>query len=233
MAADTQKKILEITGLALLMLGTVLSPRYGQAEVYQFVAPDGTVHFTNVPTDRHYRPLPFTRPPGVSPRQIHKMIHQTGQQYRVDPHLIRAVIKVESDFDPWAVSSAGAQGLMQLMPETASALSVINPFDPAENINGGVRHLRYLLDLFQGNTKLALAAYHAGEKMIQRYGGIPPIPQTRDYVRKVMMNYQKYSGSRQGKDKIYQVVTKDGQLIYTNRPTPRRDSQVSFVEYKP
>jgi Transglycosylase SLT domain/Domain of unknown function (DUF4124) len=242
-----EKKILWMVAFGFLALGTSMSPLIGQAEIYQFVDQDGTVHFTNVPTDHHYQPILVTRPPVLSYRQLHYTIQKTGRQYHVDPRLIRAVIKVESDFDPWAVSSAGAQGLMQLMPETASALSVINPFDPEENIDGGTRHLRYLLNLFQGNTRLAVAAYHAGEKMIQQHGGIPPIRQTQEYVERVMKTYRSYKGMEMAHEKIYQVVTSDGQIIYTNRPITYRDSQthspnlparqtggsVSLVQYSP
>lgn len=240
MADHRQKKIKETVRLGLLLLGMAFIPQNGQAEIYQFIDQAGTIHFTNVPTDRHFQPLLVTRPPALSYSRLKGTIHKTGRQYRVDPHLIRAVIKVESDFDPWAVSSAGAQGLMQLMPETASALSVINPFDPEENIDGGTRYLRYLLTLFQGNTKLAVAAYHAGEKMIQRYGGIPPVPQTQEYVKKVLKTYRSYKDVEQANEKFYRVVTPEGQVIYTNRPTLRRDSQarlpngrVSLVQYKP
>ncbi len=235
-----QKKIKEAIGLVLLILSMTFIPQTGEAEIYQFIDQYGTLHFTNVPTDRHFQPLLVTRPPALSYSRLKNTIYKTGRQYRVDPHLIRAVIKVESDFDPWAVSPAGAQGLMQLMPETASALSVINPFDPEENIDGGTRYLRYLLTLFQGNTKLAVAAYHAGEKMIQRYGGIPPVQQTQEYVKKVMKTYRSYKDVEQANEKIYRVVTPEGQVIYTNRPITYRnaqahlpDGQVSLVQYKP
>src|SRR6266446_953040 len=127
------KKIKRAIGLGLLVGSMIFIPQAVLAEIYQFVDQHGTLHFSNVPTSRHFQPVVVTRPPALSYNQLKNTIHKTGSQYRVDPHLIRAVIKVESDFDPWAVSSAGAQGLMQLMPGTASALSVANPFDPEEN----------------------------------------------------------------------------------------------------
>jgi hypothetical protein len=243
----TRKKIKETVGLGLFILSMAFAPQTAQAEIYQFIDQHGTLHFTNVPTDRHFQPLLVTRPPALNYSRLKGTIYKTGRQYSVDPHLIRAVIKVESDFDPWAVSSAGAQGLMQLMPGTASALSVVNPFDPEENIDGGTRYLRYLLTLFQGNTKLAVAAYHAGETMIQRHGGIPPVPQTQEYVKKVMKTYQSYKDVEQTNEMIYRVVTPEGQIIYTNRPIAYRNArtqpvdqpvrqaggQVSLVQYKP
>lgn len=235
-----RKKMKEAIGLGLFVLSMAFTPQSGRAEIYQFLDQYGTLHFTNVPTDRHFQPLLVTRPPALSYSRLKSVIYKTGRQYRVDPRLIRAVIKVESDFDPWAVSPAGAQGLMQLMPETASTLSVINPFDPEENIAGGTRYLRYLLTLFEENTKLAVAAYHAGEKMVQRYGGIPPVWQTQEYVKKVLKTYRSYKDVEQANEKIYRVVTPEGQIIYTNRPTTYRnaqarptDGQVSLVQYKP
>jgi len=235
-----KEKIKKAIGLVLLVGGMSFIPQTSPAEIYQFVDQHGTLHFSNVPTNRHFQPVLVTRPPALSYNQLKNTIHKTGGQYRVDPYLIRAVIKVESDFDPWAVSSAGAQGLMQLMPKTASALSVVNPFDPEENIDGGTRYLRYLLTLFDGNTTLAVAAYHAGEKMVQRFGTIPPVQQTQEYVKKVMKTYQNYKVVERGNEKIYRVVTPEGQVIYTNRPTNYRnaqahqvDGQISLVQYKP
>jgi hypothetical protein len=234
------KKIKRAIGLGLFLGSIAFIPQMGMAEIYQFVDQHGTLHFSNVPTNRHFQPVLVTRPPALSYNQLKNTIHKTGSQYRVDPHLIRAVIKVESDFDPWAVSSAGAQGLMQLMPGTASALSVVNPFDPEENIDGGTRYLRRLLTLFDGDTTLAVAAYHAGEKMVQRFGAIPPVQQTQEYVKKVMKTYQNYKEIEQANEKIYRVVTPEGQVIYTNRPTNYRnaqahpvDGQTSLVQYKP
>jgi len=152
------------------------------AEIYKYVDKDGAVHLTNMPIQG-----------GADFEGCYTAIWNAAERYRVNYALVKAVIKTESNFNPQAVSPAGARGLMQLMPATADALGIDDSFHPGENIHGGVRHLRYLLDLFKGDLRLALAAYNAGERVVFRYKGIPPYRETRMYVQRVLRNFQDYS----------------------------------------
>jgi len=138
---------------------------------------------------RSFRPSAASPSAKASP-EIDQMVEQTANRFKVDPGLVHAIIRVESGYDPQAVSSKGAMGLMQLVPATAQRFGVANPFDPKQNIEGGVNYLKHLLDLFGGDLPLSLAAYNAGEHTVQRSGGIPAIPETQNYVRKITSIYQ-------------------------------------------
>jgi hypothetical protein len=121
----------------------------------------------------------------VSAAQIDRYIDEAAARHHVDPNLVRALVKVESNFNPRAVSRKGAMGLMQLMPETARMYAVRNPFDAAQNVDAGVRHLKGLLENFKGDVSLSLAAYNAGQGAVERNGGIPPYTETRNYVKRI------------------------------------------------
>jgi soluble lytic murein transglycosylase-like protein len=141
-------------------------------------------------------PLPenAAAPAPVPPAQIDALVQQNAATWQVDPALIKSVIANESSFDANATSPVGAQGLMQLMPETAASLGVRNPYDPAQNVAGGTRYLRSLLDRFNGDTRLAVAAYNAGPGAVEKYGDVPPYAETRTYVQNVLGSLDRYRG---------------------------------------
>lgn len=162
-------------------------------QIYRYYSPDGTLNLTNVPTDpRFTSPARSRYHSAVSDRELEGAVARSARENRLSPALLLAVMKAESDFNPMAISKAGAVGLMQLIPETAIRHGVRNLYDTTENIAGGAKHLRYLLDRFHGNVRLALAAYNAGERHVDRYQQIPPFKETRTYVRKVMGFYRDY-----------------------------------------
>ena len=170
------------------------SLRYAQADIYRFRDKDGVWHFTNILSDVRYRL--YIKTDRVKGKQYIKnydeIIHKAAKQFSVETNLIKAVIMAESSFDPNAVSKSGAQGLMQLMPTTAADMSVDNPFDPEENIFGGTRYLGLLLKRFKQDKRLAVAAYNVGPKIVANHNSVPPIPQTRRFVEKVMKYYIKF-----------------------------------------
>ena len=176
----------------------------GADTIYKTVNPDGSISFTSKPSAGSTVAVKSdARPPGATPRppqdrdltrytRYDEHIRGAATLYQIPEQLVRAVIKVESDYDPRAISSAGARGLMQLMPETAERLGVKDIHDPRENIYGGVRYLRVLANMFNGDLDFTIAAYNAGENAVISHGGIPPFAQTRDYVVKVTKFYRRY-----------------------------------------
>ena len=167
------------------------------ADIYRYQDKDGVWHFADIKKDTGYKLFLRTPKKKVSQyiKEYEGIITQASQRFNVDPSLVKALIKAESDFDNRAVSHKGAQGLMQLMPETANAMEVANPFSPEENIFGGTRYFSLLLDRFKNDKVLALAAYNAGPEAVETYGGIPPFPETKSFVAKVLDYYERYKSS--------------------------------------
>jgi hypothetical protein len=136
-------------------------------------------------------PQTTSRVPDDSENGLRTLVDSISKDYGVDPALVDAMVRTESNYNPWAVSSKGARGLMQLIPETGRRFGVQDFFDPRQNIEGGVRYIKYLLNMFEGNVDLSLAAYNAGESLVARLGRIPPYPETKNYVRKIRALYAK------------------------------------------
>lgn len=210
-----------------------------QAEVYVFVDADGVPHFTDAPPKSYYRRLPaFGLPHGTDLTRgpYADLIDAISAEHGVDPLLVKSIIRAESNFDRRAVSRKGAQGLMQLMPDTAFRYAVRNPFDPEDNIRGGVQYLRFLHETFPDQLSFVVAAYNAGENAVLRHGGIPPYAETREYVRRVLQHYVRgqdrlavtSGGSRKNGQappasngatpEIYRKVAPDGSIHFTNLP---------------
>ena len=210
--ADVIKRV--TTGALILFCLGLGMPEQSRGEIYRYEDRDGVIHFTNIPVQSDARKVAPVRQlivakPGslrVSPARFIPSLDTLSKQSHYEPHirltclrhgldsnLIKAVIRAESGFNANAVSPKGAMGLMQLMPETSRDLGVLNPFDPLENIDGGSRYLRQMLNRFNNDLHLALAAYNAGPEAVARHGGIPPYDETQVYVRKVLEFYRRYS----------------------------------------
>ena len=182
----------------LLIILSIASP--ASADIYKYEDAQGVIHLTNVPTEsgvkyvlimREKRIL-LDRKLGDNMSQYDDLIIRASEKHKIEPALIKAIIKAESNFNHRAVSPKGARGLMQLMPATASSLQVQDSFHPENNIEGGVRYFRYLLNYFNGNLPLALAAYNAGENAVIRYRGVPPYRETQVYVQRVLSYLDKF-----------------------------------------
>jgi soluble lytic murein transglycosylase len=196
-----RSRALLASGLLVLLLPALPAAAGG---IYRYIDADGVVHFSDAPRDarytrvRHERhegiaisPTPISR--GPSERGYDRLIRKIALRHRIQPALVKAVIAAESNFKPDAVSRVGAQGLMQLMPRTAEELGVERPFGVIENIDGGVRYLRAMLDRY-GDLTRALAAYNAGPTAVDRYRGVPPYRETQAYVKRVLQYYRGYRG---------------------------------------
>jgi soluble lytic murein transglycosylase-like protein len=197
---------------AFIMAATLLISPAAEADIYSYIGKDGVVHFTNQPRPgRRWKRVLKTGPgkAGVvharrrskrkkrSKARYHQFdqhIRQAAVLYHIPEALVRAMIRVESDYTPTAVSRVGAKGLMQLMPATAKGMGVVDAFDARQNIFGGTRYLRLLANRFAGDLVLTIAGYHAGPGAIRKYKGVPPYRTTQSYVRMVLKQYQKYRG---------------------------------------
>lgn len=230
-----------------IVVAALAGPAESWAEAYRVTETDGTVHVTNVPP-----PAPAATPPrrpASPPRPATALalrtttalddfslhIRDAADRYGLPERLIHAVIRVESGGNPRAVSPKGARGLMQLMPGTAALLGVRDSFNPAENIDGGVRHLRGLVDRL-GDLPLALAAYNAGERAVAQYAGIPPYPETQGYVTRILKLLggeavvpeaseeagETAAEAEPPRSELFRREAPDGALVYTNLPAPRR-----------
>lgn len=181
-----------------------IAPRCANADIYRYVDDDGIVHFTDAPTDKRFKVFmrdlkkdkqlrtKLKYAAAVNPAEFEQLIKTCSDKYGVNSCLVKAVIHAESGYNPNAVSSKGASGLMQLMPATAKSLKVADRFNPKDNVEGGVKYLRFLLDTFKGDVSLAVAAYNAGLNRVARYGGIPPYNETRTYVNRVLSYMKSY-----------------------------------------
>lgn len=185
----------------VVLLFTLLISSQVLADVYKYIDPEGHVYYTDDPKNKLYKRIIRTRPKSyskalpyvsVNKKKYAGMIAQAAAKHQVDEKLLHAVIQAESAYDAAAVSSAGAVGLMQLMPATARRYGVTDRRDPDQNINGGTRYLKDLLKMFNSNLDLAVAAYNAGENAVIKYhNSIPPYPETRNYVKQVLALYNK------------------------------------------
>ena len=193
-------KTLPLKSAVAVFALTVSTFNIAHADIYKYTDNDGVLHLTNVPSNPNAKYVLVLKEkrilfqPDIDLKKYDNIITKAANKFKLDPALIKAVIKAESNFNHRAVSPVGAQGLMQLMPATASSLKVEDSFHPEKNIEGGARYLSYLLTLYKGDLTLALAAYNAGEKAVAKYNyNVPPYRETQNYVKRVFSYYRSYS----------------------------------------
>ena len=223
-----------VVAFLAVVAGLVAVPGAQAADSYRMVDGSGGVHLTNAPADPRYRGLPvvsgtatgWLRMTETSHTQYATEIREISARHGVDAALVESVIRAESAFNPTAVSRTGARGLMQLMPKTALMLGVRDSFNPRENIDGGVRHLRYLLDRYPGNVTLAVAAYNAGEGAVDNHRGVPPYAETQQYVLRVLNGGGGggvWTGGRSVLPRsVYRYAGPNGSVTYSNLPPGSR-----------
>ncbi|MDI6890658.1 MAG: lytic transglycosylase domain-containing protein [Thermodesulfovibrionales bacterium] len=216
------------------------------ADIYKYIDENGVVCYTNAPFGKKAEMVvkekvvltlsqqQTSRVDSKNTTNYHGIILEKATKYEIDPSLVKAVIKTESNWNERAVSGEGAMGLMQLMPSTANEMDVRNPFNPEENIEGGTRYLRFLLDRFNGDLTLTLAAYNAGPRSVKKLGLVPPITETRQYVDKVLSLYKNGRTTHPSlaidklrekrPEPIYKVILEDGTLLFTNSTLLLKDA---------
>jgi len=194
--AKIKKLLCGLGVIVILIAGSCLNVL---ADIYMYIDSNGVLHFSNVPTSSQFRLYIKERPgrtlDGVNPRGFDRIIRAAARRHGISEPLIKAIIKAESNFNPRAVSKKGAKGLMQIMPQNFNSLNIRNPFNPRENIMGGAKYFKQMHTRYKGKLPLALAAYNAGPTMVDKYKTIPPFPETRNYVEKVMKYYYVYKKS--------------------------------------
>jgi soluble lytic murein transglycosylase-like protein len=231
---DRFSRALAVAGL-LLSVGALVS--YGQT--YTYLDEKGVRIYTNIPPKSSVRELvvrgapspsaaPATGDKASPSTKYDPIIKKYAGEFRLDPSLVRSMIAKESGFNPKAISHKGAQGLMQLMPATAARIGVQNPLDPEENIRGGMKHMRSLMDTFDNDLVLSLAAYNAGENLVQRIGRVPNYRETHDYIRTITKKYGRTEMMLQPEParppSLFRFTDGKGVLHLTNIPPVQRDT---------
>lgn len=218
--------------VGVAVFGSIMTgPITGWSEIVRRVDANGVIWFTNISSSPAARGelrtgQGTTRQDRTKRAQMHPYraeVEQLAHQYELSPHLVNALIAVESDFDPEAISPKGAQGLMQLMPLITRHYRVYNPFDPHQNIEGGVRYLSDLLRLFDNQIPLALAAYNGGEGLVRRHGGVPPWLES--YVNKVLTLYEQVRGNS-----IHRYLLPSGMILFSNVPLSQEQRRLWEVK---